>query len=127
MGEQSGRHCGGRMRLNKRNSMEGPTPIEKGEQVKLKKKLETSQQSATKLENLIKDLADIQNRIKEEHKAEMAKPEWARRKKILEKLEAELRNNNVQLDSLDHEATNLESVVNYIKRRQEELERKREK
>jgi len=105
--------------------MEGSTPIGKGEQIKLKKELETLQQTTAKLENLIKGLAEIQNRIKEEYGAEMSKPEWARREAILRELAAELRDNNAQLDLLDQGAADLESVASYIKRRHDELERRR--
>ncbi len=105
--------------------MEGPTPIGKGEQMKLKKELKTLRQTEAELENVLKNLIKIRDRIIEERKVEMTKPEWARKAGILEGLEAELRNNDTQLDSFMRKTANVGFVTDYINKRHEELEKRK--
>lgn len=104
--------------------MERIVPIGKGERLDLKKKIDIVAASADELQEVVTLATQARRKIIEAHAREMAKPEWARRKSVLEKLELDFAENDAQLDALRKISADLEKSVDYIRVRDLELERR---
>lgn len=105
--------------------MEKIVPIGEGEQIRLEKHLDTLANITEKLKGVVVGFGAIRDEIIKAHATEMAKPEWARRAIVLQKLEMELAENDTELDKLSEANTRLKAVADYIERRHSELEKRK--
>lgn len=102
-----------------------PTPIGRGEQINLEKKLETTAVLSAQAKELAERLLEIRKQIEEEHGEEMKRPEWARRQSVLDRLQNEFEENNRQLDGLLGATSDLQAANEYIGKRHKELEERK--
>lgn len=102
-----------------------PTPIGRGEQIDLEKKTEELERQVDLLKETAVKVIEIRNRIKQEYEGEMAKPEWARRGPVIDRLKKEFDETEKQIDKLTEISGGLQSVLEYIRRRDQELEERK--
>ena len=105
--------------------MEKIVPIGKGEQISLEKHLGTLGNTVEELKEAVVRVGIVRDEIIKAHATEMTKPEWARRTTVLQKLEAELAENDAELDKLSGANADLKVVADYIERRHTELDKRK--
>lgn len=107
--------------------MEKAVPLGKGEQLALKKNLETLGGTASDLYRAVTAAMTARYKIIEAHSLEMKKPEWARRKNFLDDLKKQLAENDEQLARIDEISADMAESADLIKIRNEALKLREQK
>jgi chromosome segregation ATPase len=101
-----------------------PIPIGRGEQIGLEKSLGDIAGLTEQIKELGRFLLEIRKQIEQSYAEEMKKPEWARRQSVLDQLKKDFEENDSQIDALLNNSSNIQSALDYVERRNEELEKR---